>query len=279
MMINTAWEERKRIKEDMNIKVGLAQLSLPRGKPQENLEKVREWLGRTEVESLDLILLPELWASGYDLANSSRYASEVDQGIFREMKRLAAEKELLIGGSLLERDGDQVFNTFFLYGPQKEVYYRKIHLFGLLSEGDWLSAGQHLVMTEIRGIKTGLATCYDLRFPEMFRAYAVGGAELILLVAEWPRRRIQHWQKLLEARAIENQLFIAAVNKVGLNQDEILGGKSLMVDPFGNLLVQGGEEQELLTAELAMESVEKARRWIPVLSDRSPRAYRDLREF
>lgn len=263
----------------MNIRVGLAQLSLPRGKQQENLDKVRERLAAVDRENLDLILLPELWASGYDLANSSRYASGVYQGFFREMKLLAEEKKLLLGGSLLERDGDQIFNTFYLYGPGKEVYYRKIHLFGLLSEGDWLSAGQHLVMTDLGGIKTGLAICYDLRFPEMFRAYAVAGVEMILLVAEWPQRRIQHWQKLLEARAIENQLFVAAVNKVGRNQEEVLGGNSMIVDPFGNLLVQGGEEQELLIAKLEMGAVEKARRWIPVLRDRSPRAYRDLQEY
>lgn len=121
--------------------------------------------------------------------------------------------------------------------------------------------------------KIGLAICYDLRFPEIFRSCAVKGAQLILLVAEWPSHRIEHWKTLLQARAIENQCYIAAVNKVGTSQGAALGGNSAVVNPMGEFLTLGGENQELLQADLDLDEVSKIREWMPVFDDRRPGVY------
>ena len=261
-----------------DLQLGLAQLSFEWGAPEDNFTKAVRWIEAAADQNLDLVLLPELWASGYDLEHSDRYAQPRDAGLFRRMKEEAEEHGLILGGSLLEKDQSGVYNTFYLYGQDLEAYYRKIHLFRLLEEEKWLKPGRHLTTLTWNHVKIGLATCYDLRFPEMFRAYAVQGVELVLLVAEWPQSRIGHWQKLLQARAIENQYFVAAVNKVGTSQGQPLGGRSALIDPGGNVLEEAGSEEELLTGRIQLGEVEKARRWIPILQDRNPAAYQRIEE-
>jgi predicted amidohydrolase len=151
--------------------------------------------------------------------------------------------------------------------------YRKIHRFRLLQEEIWLEAGDRLVLAQTPWGKVGLSICYDLRFPEMFRPYFIAGANLILVVAEWPERRISHWTKLLQARAIENQAFFAGVNKVGFSQGVKLGGCSAIVDPWGVPIIEGNDEEALLTTQIDLHDCEKARRSIPVLRDRQPSIY------
>ena len=192
------------------------------------------------------------------------------------MENLSRKHNIAIGCSLLELKGGQGFNTFVYWDKNGKSLgvYRKIHRFRLLDEEKWLEAGDRLEIINTQWGIFGLATCYDLRFPEVFRPYAISGARLVLIVAEWPERRIDHWSKLLQARAIENQLYIAAVNKVGTSMGVKLGGRSMVVDPWGNPIVAGGNEPNLLMAELNLSTAEKAREAIPVLLDLKPDAYR-----
>ncbi len=195
------------------------------------------------------------------------------------MRGLAKEHHIGLGGSLLERRGDQAFNTFVLFGSDGGILglYRKIHLFRLMDEEKWLTAGNELVVADAAWGRAGLGICYDLRFPEMFRYYGLRGAELILLPAEWPSRRIQHWSALLRARAIENQVFIAAVNRVGESKGEVFGGRSVLLNPWGETLVEGTEVDEaLLTASLDLKEVARVRQHIPVFGDRRADIYGDL---
>jgi predicted amidohydrolase len=121
---------------------------------------------------------------------------------------------------------------------------------------------------------TGLGICYDLRFTEMWRKYALGGARLFLLPAEWPARRAAHWQTLLRARAIENQVFVAACNRVGESKGETFAGKSAAIDPWGDAVVEAGAENEvLLTCEIDLAKVDDIRQRIPVFKDRRPELY------
>ena len=176
---------------------------------------------------------------------------------------------------MIEEKGGYAYNTFVLYGVDGEAWgvYRKIHRFRLLQEEKWLKAGDRLVLAQTPWGKVGLSICYDLRFPEMFRPYFIAGANLILVVAEWPERRIGHWTKLLQARAIENQAFFAGVNKVGFSQGVKLGGCSAIVDPWGVPIIEGNDEEALLTTQIDLHDCEDARRYIPVLRDRRPSVY------
>ncbi len=259
----------------MKLTISLAQMSLQFGEAEANFARAADWIAEAAGCGSDLILLPELWASGYDLPNWPRYATSLGEGLFARLAALARQHRIAIGSSLLERAGQQVYNTFALFGADGQILgvYRKIHLFRLLDEQNWLTAGQSLTLTETPWGPIGLAICYDLRFPEMFRPYAVAGSPLVLLVAEWPERRIAAWSKLLQARAIENQLFVAAVNKVGYSQGVKLGGCSAVIDPWGTPLVEGEQEEALLTVTIDLREAEKTRKYIPALSDRRPEIY------
>ncbi len=263
----------------MELKISLAQMAFEFGQPDINFERATQWIEEAASKGSDLILLPELWASGYDLPNWRKYATSLDEGIFRRLATLARRMNISIGGSLLEAQDGQAFNTFVLYGKDGNLMgiYRKVHRFRLLHEEEWLGAGDELMLAKTPWGQVGLAICYDLRFPEMFRPYAVHGALLTLIVAEWPERRVSHWSKLLQARAIENQMFVVGVNKVGISQGVKLGGRSTVIDPWGQTLVAGGDGETLLTADIDLKEAMKARTHIPVFQDRRPEVYeRDI---
>ncbi len=259
----------------MNLTIALAQMVLDRGKPEVNFIKANEAVQKASLRRADLILLPELWASGFDLENCRKYASSLQSGWFSKMQSMAVEHRIAVGGSMIEEDQGKYFNTFVFYDREGKILgtYRKIHLFGKLKEDIYFESGTDINLIDSPWGKIGLAICYDLRFPEIFRSYAVKGAEVILLVAEWPQSRIGHWNTLLQARAIENQCFIAAVNKVGLSEGKVLGGGSAVISPMGEIMVQGGTDEELLYASIDLKEVAKNRRWMPIFEDRKPAVY------
>jgi len=259
----------------MKITISLAQLEFQFSDIEANFHHVEKRIAETASLGSDLILIPELWNSGYDLKNWAKYASPLGEGSFRRISSLARKYHVSIGCSMIEEKDGHAYNTFVLYGVEGEAWgvYRKIHRFRLLQEEKWLEAGDRLVLAQTPWGKVGLSICYDLRFPEMFRPYFIAGANLILVVAEWPERRIGHWTKLLQARAIENQAFFAGVNKVGFSQGVKLGGYSTIVDPWGVPIVEGNDEEALLTAQIDLCESDKARRYIPVLRDRQPDIY------
>jgi len=255
--------------------ISLAQMEFRFGDVEANFNRAEKWIVKATERGSDLILLPELWASGYDLENWVLYASPVEEGSFARLSALAQKHRIAIGSSLLEAKDGQAYNTFVLYGPKGQTWgvYRKIHRFRLLHEEKWLGAGNRMVFADTPWGLVGLSICYDLRFPEMFRPFAVAGSRLVLIVAEWPERRVAHWTKLMQARAIENQMFVAGVNKVGESQGVELGGCSAVVDPWGVPLVEGDDTESLLTVEIDQREADKARRDISVLQDRRPEVY------
>jgi len=259
----------------MNLTVSLAQLQVRLGQPQANLAQARPLIEEASRAGSQLILLPELWTTGYDLPHARELARE-NQALLGELAQLSNERSIAIGGSLLLEHGGSIYNTFVYYSPGNPgpVVYRKVHLFRLMQEDAWLRAGYRLQTVDAAWGRAGLAICYDLRFPEMFRRYALDGARLLLLSAEWPLRRIAHWQTLLRARAIENQCFVAAANAVGETGGETFGGCSAIYSPWGDALVEGSLDQPgFLTAILDLEQVEKVRQAIPVFQDRRPEVY------
>ena len=259
----------------MEISISLAQLDLVAGDLKGNYIKAQEAVRQAAEQGSNIVLLPELWASGFDLEHTEEYASSITEGWFASMRTLAVENGIALGGSMIEESLGKYYNTFALYGSDGDLIgsYRKIHLFQKLKEHIHFSEGKEVVVVDSPWGKIGLAICYDLRFPELFRSCAVQGAELILLVAEWPKRRIEHWKILLQARAIENQCYIAAVNKAGTSQGAVLGGNSAVVNPMGEFLALGGENEELLQAELDLSNVAETRNWMPVFDDRRPGVY------
>jgi predicted amidohydrolase len=192
------------------------------------------------------------------------------------MAGLARQFRLHLAGSLLERHAGGVSNTAVLYAPDGALLgaYRKVHLFRLMQEPRYLVAGEHATLCPTPWGPVGLAICYDLRFPELFRTMAVAGAVLFLVPAQWPVRRVEAWLLLARARAVENELIVAACNRVGSDGQVTFPGRSLVVDPWGHVLVEGDDRERLLIAQADLREVHKARRYLTVYEDRRPEAYR-----
>ena len=171
-------------------------------------------------------------------------------------------------GSFVERDDTgRLFNTSVLLGADGGVLaaYRKIHLFGF-GEGEpkLMTPGSEIVVHD--GL--GIATCYDLRFPEMFRGLLDGGALALVMASAWPAKRIAHWRLLAQARAVENQMYVVACNTAGTHAGVPMGGNSIVVDPWGVVLAEAGDGEEVLTVEIDLASVATTRSTFPVLADR-----------
>ena len=259
----------------MQLPVSLGQMRIRLGDPEANFEQMSAWTREAAKQGSTLVLFPELWFSGYDLEHCQSYAARLGEGIFARLSKLARDCHIAIGGSVLESKGGNVYNTFHLFDSsgQCSAVYRKIHLFGPMQEDKWLAPGDQLELAQTPWGLAGLSICYDLRFPEVFRHYTLRGARLILLVAEWPISRIDHWQTLLRARAIENQVYIAACNCAGMTGGEKFGGCSAVIDPLGKVVIDGGSAQALLTAEIDLDLVEETRQRLPFFRDRRPDLY------
>lgn len=250
------------------VKIGLVQFEIALGQPEENIRRLRSHLREADL-GMGLALLPELWSTGYDLERAAELASEKDHGIFHEMSLIAREFGLFLCGSVLESERGRYFNTQTLFAPSGAMIssYRKIHLFGLMDEPKFLAPGTRPVTVEMPWGKIGLSICYDLRFPDLFRTYALAGCQLILMSAEWPHPRSAHWRTLLMARAIENQSFVAACNTVGPGNGNVFCGHSMIVNPWGEVLVEADESEAVFCAELALNDADEIRRRYPFLAD------------
>lgn len=258
------------------IKVALIQSHIAFGNPDENYKHFGEQIKAATKELPDLIILPELWTTGYDLERIREIGDpngERTKEFLREHAR--SSQTTIVGGSIAEIRADGVFNTTYVVNPQGEIIseYRKIHLFRLMDEEKYLSPGDQLSTFELGGHRFGLSICYDLRFPEMARTYALNGVKTIIYPAEWPHPRLHHWRTLLQARAIENQMFILSCNRVGKAGDTHFFGHSMAINPWGEILAEGSEEEEILTTVINLDEVEEVRSKIPVFTDRREELY------
>ena len=253
------------------MKVASIQLEMADRSKAENLEYALVMLDR--VPSSDLILLPEIWPCGF--FSFDRYGADsepLDGPVVATFRAKARERRChILMGSLVERDAGALFNTTVFIGPAGEVLarYRKIHLFGYQSEETKLLApGTEILVVDTPWGRTGLSTCYDLRFPELFRHMVDRGAEIFLIPSAWPLARIEAWRLFNRARAHENLAFLVSCNCAGQNAGKRYGGHSMIVDPWGKVLAEGGEGGEIVTAEVDIREATRARAEFPALADR-----------
>jgi predicted amidohydrolase len=142
-----------------------------------------------------------------------------------------------------------------------------------MEEEKFLTSGDQIGSLDIEGIPAGVMICYDIRFPELARTLALAGAQILFVPAEWPHPRLHHWRTLLMARAIENQMFVVACNRVGISGKTEFFGHSMIIDPWGEIIAEGGEQEEIISASLQMSDVKQVRNKIPVFDDRRPEIY------
>jgi len=250
--------------------ITLAQINVALGDTQKNIRTLETAAEAAGQRKSHMLVLPELFSTGYDLANAKQHASELNKGIFADLSRVATQNKVAIVGSVLEKRGLEVANSAPFFAPNGRMMgiYRKLHLFRLMEEDRYLQPGPSIPVLDLPWGPTGIAICYDLRFPELFRRYTVDNrVGLIIVPAEWPLARIDHWRALLVARAIENQCYIVACNAVGETGDTVFGGHSMIVDPWGKIVVEGGQEPLTLTATIDLDRIAAVRKQIPVFDD------------
>ncbi|MEW2066568.1 carbon-nitrogen family hydrolase [Streptomyces sp. NPDC007346] len=222
----------------------------------------------------DLVVLPELWPVGAFAHTAFEQEAEPLQGPTHDaMAKAAAEAGVwLHAGSFVERAPDgTLYNTTLVFTPdgERSAVYRKIHRFGFdKGEAVMMGAGEELVTVSLPQTTLGLATCYDLRFPEQFRGLVDAGAETLVVAAGWPERRRAHWTLLAQARAVENQAYVLAVGTAGTHADTPQAGHSIVVDPWGEVLAEAGADEEVLTVAFDPAKVGTVREQFPALKDR-----------
>jgi omega-amidase len=272
----------RRSEASMKITISLGQLDVRAGEPEHNLARVREWIAESARRGADIAVFPELWDTGYALDRAAELGSPLGEGRFAEVADLAGKHRIHVIGSMLEAmpplpsepSTRRAYNTAVWFGPDgRQGVYRKLHLFRLMEEDRFLLPGDDPLCLSFPWGRTGVAICYDLRFPELFRGYALAGAAMVIVPAQWPYPRLEHWRTLLRARAIENQMIVVGCNRVGRDGDTRFCGHSAIIDAWGEVVVEGGDREILLTAALDLSAVTDAREKIPVFEDRRPEVY------
>jgi predicted amidohydrolase len=253
------------------MRIASIQLKIVEGSKEEALDHASQVI--RQCRGADLILLPELWNIGFMSFDRYRQEAETQNGPTLTLLRGLA-KELschLHTGSFVERKGGRLYNSSFLLNPKGEVlgHYQKIHLFTYQSqEAHLLTPGASVAVMATEFGNFGLATCYDLRFPELFRRMLDQGAEFFLISSAWPHPRLEHWLLLNRARALENLSCLIASNCVGDNRGTQFVGHSLVVDPMGRIIAESNQEECVVWAEVDREMVLRARKEFPSLRDR-----------
>jgi len=245
--------------------------------PEVSRERAESRIRAAAADGADLVVLPEMWPVGYFAFDAYRDAAESVPGPTTDLlAALAGELSIhLHGGSLVERDGDgddaDLYNTSVLFGPDGALLdtYRKIHLFGYESkESKLLTPGSQVCTVETDLGTLGLTTCYDLRFPELYRSLVDRGVEILLVTSAWPRERIDHWHLFTRTRAVENQAIVVAANLTGSVRGIELGGESVVVDPWGIERANAGTEARTARANVDPDEVRETRESFPALADR-----------
>jgi predicted amidohydrolase len=251
--------------------------------PQQNLDACRRLVARAKSRGAEVVLLPENFAYFGPEAEKRRLAEPLDGGsVTGALRDMARENALcVIGGGFPERTADALrpHNTLLVVGPDGAdiAVYRKIHLFdvelgggGSYAESDATSAGSAIAVAEVAGFKLGLSICYDLRFPELYRALSQQGAEVLLVPAAFTLHTGKdHWHVLLRARAIEAQAFVVAAAQQGAHPGgRQTYGHSLIVDPWGTVIAEASDGVGLVTATLERSRLEAVRRSLPSLTHR-----------
>jgi predicted amidohydrolase len=259
-----------------------AQFQVKRGDVDSNLASAETALRAAANDSAQLVVLPEMWTTSFvkePTADLLREAKAAEQAV----AQISAELGLIVVGGGLEEEKGAFFNQCQVVDSGRVLgSYRKIHLFSPHAEHRHLQPGAAPLILDTRLGKLGVMICYDIRFPELVRYYFHMGVEILVVPAQWPEARSDHWRTLLKARAIENQMFVLGCNRTGteesLKNDEILvfPGDSCIVDPMGEVLALGDGSDEPVLAEIRPKKIRTIRRILPVHRDRQAQVYREL---
>lgn len=258
------------------IQVAMIQMDVLWEDPEENHIKIRDLLERVSRDT-SVCVLPELWSCCYS-APFLKTASQMSPQLLETVRDWSRERLCwTIAGSLPWKEGGALFNRSWVITDAGTAagFYDKTHLFSLTRESEVFTPGSSPFIFRMGGFTCAVIICYDLRFPELARALAIAGVELLFVVAQWPQRRIDAWKILLRATAVQNQLFVVGCNRCGV-ADVPYGGCSAVISPWGERLAAAEDGEGIFLAKVDRAEVEKARKRMPFFQDRRPELYAPL---
>ncbi len=264
------------------LKVCLVQMEISEGEKDTNLSNVLSHLRLiAKREPLpDIVCLPELFTTGYDLKNAITFAEKIEHDHIGETLtkiREISENNFILIGTIIEKQQENYYNTAFILDKKGKLIgkYRKTHLFSPMLEKEFLTPGDSIstfTLSDLSDLKIGLAICYDLRFPELFRMMALQGADIIFVPAEFPSPKKDVWKTLLIARAIENQAFFVGINRVGRGKSDLFFGTSMITNGDTHYIL--GSTPEIKTFDIDLSELDRIRETLPLLRDRQNHLYK-----
>ena len=262
------------------MKIAVAQISCSLGDPEANLIKVRDFSRRAkDVSGAELIVFPEMTDTGYSMPVIREHASDWTNGFVPGVREIAKRISIAIVSGVSERGGSSIYNSQVLVDSQGNIAakYRKTHLYAVapVEEQTCFAPGNAFASFELGGFKFGFSICYDLRFPELYRKLVTEkNVDAFVISSAWPFPRVEHWCVLAQARAIENQSYVIASNRVGKDDDLWFCGSSAIIDPRGVVIAAASvDREELIHADLSQELVGSVRQRVQSLGHRREDLY------
>jgi omega-amidase len=256
------------------MKIAVAQIACSLGQVAANVDKMQEFCARAKEDGAQLIVFPEMADTGYATSVIQACATSWNEGAVPALRKCAQHLSLAVIAGVSERDSGGLYNTQIFIDAAGQVCakYRKTHLFAVapVEEQKCFAEGGGLTSYSLGGFNLGLSICYDLRFPELYRALALEkGTNVFIISSAWPFPRLEHFRILAVARAIENQSYVIASNRVGTDAGATFCGSSAVIDPYGVIVAAASaDREELIVANLSTEPIESVRQRMPVLAHR-----------
>jgi predicted amidohydrolase len=256
------------------MKIAVAQIACSLGDPEANSSKVHDFSRRARAIGAELIIFPEMTDTGYSMPVIQKHARDWTTGFVRGLQEIAAKISIAIVSGVSERVGSLIYNSQVLIDERGGVAskYRKTHLYAVapVEEQSCFAPGNSFASFELRGLKFGFSICYDLRFPELYRKLVIEkNVDAFIISSAWPFPRIEHWCVLAQARAIENQAYVIASNRVGKDDELWFCGSSAIIDPRGVVIAAASaDREELIYADVSQDLVRSVRQRVQSLGHR-----------
>ncbi len=255
------------------MKVGLTQMDIAWENKEKNMEKAGKLMEQAAGQGVELLVFPEMTLTGFTMNTALAGEEMLFSPTLQFFKDASRQYRMAIAFGFVEDFGTEYYNKFIIVSEGRILYdYDKIHPFNFGEEGKHYIGGHAVKTASLGDLKVSGFVCYDLRFPEIFQAVS-GQADLILVIANWPKERILHWETLLRARAIENQCYIVGVNRIGKGNGLEYTESSMAFDPFGERLTKAHSKAELMVINVEKDTVNRIRKQFPFREDRKPELY------
>lgn len=255
------------------MKVGLTQMDIIWENKEKNMEKAGKLMEQAQKQNVDLLVFPEMTLTGFTMNTDLAGEEMLFSPTLRFFKESSRKYHMAMAFGYVEDFGQEYYNKLMIVSDGRIIYdYDKIHPFNYSDEGKHYIGGHEIKTTRLQDIELSGFVCYDLRFPEIFQVVS-GQADMILVIANWPKDRILHWETLLRARAIENQCYIIGVNRIGRGNDIEYIESSMAFDPMGERLTKPHSKSELMVVDVDPGNVKKIRTQFPFKQDRQTELY------